>query len=177
MRRHVADAAHHRGVTKRPPQDIVLDHPVLKRDDGRLRTDQRLDEFRRPFRVPQLHCHHQDVDDAERGRVVGRGDARHVDVALRLVLDGEAVLTERVQMFAARDEGDVVPGVGQAAAVKPADTAGAHERNFHQLSRHPRRFNDARSACVRANIRGWSSQGSLRMTAVGDSTRSWNPSL
>ena len=42
-------------------------------------------------------------------------------------------------------------------------------------SRQPRRFSELRSACERATMRGCRSNGSLRIVAVGDSSRSCNP--
>ena len=131
VRGDVTHAAHHGGITKRPPQDVVLDDTVLKRNNRRLGPTSGLTNVAAFSVSHNLTAMTTTSTTPSEGRIVGHGYARHVDVALRFVLNRETVLANRLQMLAAGDEGDVVTRVGEAAAVEAADTACSHERDLH----------------------------------------------
>jgi hypothetical protein len=119
----------HSARQDRVPAEDVGDLPrrvdaVLRRDDRGLTADQRLQRRDRGLELPRLDPQQDEVDRADLSRVVGGphrsdrevpGHARH----------DQAVPSERREVLAARDEADVVPSRGEAAAEVSADTAGA----------------------------------------------------
>ena len=86
---------------------LVAVDAVLQGDDAGVRADQRLRQLGGGLGVPQLDREQHDVDRADLLRIVGGVDLRQMQVAVH-ALDLQAVLAQRVEMGAARDEGDVV---------------------------------------------------------------------
>jgi hypothetical protein len=128
-RRDIADTAHQLARIERGAQVLVLQHPVLERDDGRVRPHQRADLRDRLLGVPQLHAQHDDVGDADLRRVVGGMDLRHVQ-RLR-AFDVQAVPAHGLQVPAARDEMHVGAALHQAGAEVAAQPARTHDRDAH----------------------------------------------
>ena len=67
----------------------------------------------------------------DRRRIVGGRDARQMDVALRAV-DAQAARAQRLEVGAAREEGDVGAGRREPAAEVAADAAAADDRDPHR---------------------------------------------
>ena len=125
-------AAHHRVAPEDRDQPLVRVDAVLQRNDRGLRPDDRADLLAGALDIPQLDAQQHVIDEADAGQVVGGlggPDQRLAAVAL----DPETVRLHRREMRAARDKGDVRPGLGQRGAVGPADPAGADDRDAHLL--------------------------------------------
>lgn len=111
----VADTAHDRRVTEDPPQHIVFLNAVLKRDNCGAARNQRSDCARRALGVPELYADEDEIDWSQRGGIVR--DAWRLDVEIaELARDPQAILLERREMSAARDERDLGSTLGKAAA-------------------------------------------------------------
>ena len=64
--------------------------------------------------------------------------AGRIMILAAVALDPQAVLLHRGEMRAARDKGDIRPGLGESRAVDRADAAGADDRDAHaSLPREP----------------------------------------
>ncbi len=80
--------------------------------------------------VVKLGGKEHDIHGADLGGIVGSLGRVYADIAER-ALHPQSVATDCFQVRAARDEGDVVPRCREPGAEIAADTATAHDRNFH----------------------------------------------
>src|SRR3546814_220914 len=83
---------------------------------------------------------------ADGRRIIGCRDGRSADTSVTQVLYAETMLTNGVQMPAARDEHDVMTGFGQLRSVETTDTASPHHCNSHLPSSAPHIYKQARSS-------------------------------
>ena len=134
VRHGVGYAADHMGGAEDWDHAILGIDPVQQRDHRRGRTEQRLARRRRFFQAVEFGGEEYGVDRADDARIVRRLHALEPDIAQRLAGDGEATVTQPLQVGAARDEGDIVAGGLQARAVVAAELARAHDRDAHRLS-------------------------------------------
>ncbi len=89
----------------------------------------------RALGVPKLDGEKNQIDRRDAGRIVGRLHVLQVQIAER-AFDLEAILADRFEMRAAREEHDIVPGRDQPRAEIAADGARRHYTNTHH---HPAR--------------------------------------
>ncbi len=132
LRRDVGDAAHNTLLAAHATENLVFRDAVLKGDHGGMRADERSNDPRRRFRVPQLHGDQHDVNDTDRPRVVSDGDCGDMNVAERLVLHKEPPLPHRSQVCPPGDERDVAPDVREAAAPDTPNATRTHNGDLHQ---------------------------------------------
>jgi hypothetical protein len=122
------DAADHVVGAEHARQDLGGIDPVLKGDHAGLRPEQRSDRGRGNLGIVELDREDHEIDRPDASRVVGCLGRSNGDVAARAA-DPEAMLRNRPEMGAPRDERDVLAGRGEAAADVGADPAAAHDRD------------------------------------------------
>jgi hypothetical protein len=124
----MGDAAHDRTIAEDRPQQVVLLHAILERNDARLRSHDRKERTGRTFGVPQLDAEHHQVDRADAPRIVCHIDLGHMN-RLRTAFDGKSVRPHGGKMRPARNEMDIGAPLREPRAEIPADPAGAHDCN------------------------------------------------
>src|SRR5262249_19078231 len=110
---------------------------VLKRNDDRVRTDERRQRRQRAFRVVELHGEEHDIDWTDRSWIISGRYVLNMHVAAG-TFDSKTMLAHGRQMRAARDERHVcAPGrqppakiTANAAAPKDRYPHGAHSIYF-----------------------------------------------
>src|SRR5207302_6352162 len=86
------------------------------------------------LRVAELDGEHDQIDLTHLRGILEDPHRLEVRVA-QLAFDAQAVLAHRLAVRAAGDEGDLVPGLGQAAAVVASYPAAAHHGDLHLSGR------------------------------------------
>jgi hypothetical protein len=85
---------------------------------------------RRLLGIPQLDGEQRGVDRRQRRRIID--DVRLLEMHIAVgALDVQAMLAQRTEMPAARDERDIVSGLREPGAKIAADATGAHYRDTH----------------------------------------------
>src|SRR5437016_6850350 len=96
------------------------------------RPDDWADLFSGGLDVPQLDAEQDVINDADAGDIVGSLSGPDVGLAA-IPLDAQTVLANCRKMGAARNKGDVRPGLGERGAIGPADAAGADHGDAHPI--------------------------------------------
>ena len=110
--------------------DVDAVDPVLKRDDDRVRSEERREESGRRLGVVELDGEEHDVDRTHRTRIAGGVHARHVEIAADAV-NREAARAQSLEMCAAGDERHVGPRRREPSAEISTDAARAQYRDTH----------------------------------------------
>src|SRR3546814_824514 len=142
----ISHPAQHRLIPKARFQDQILDDAVLKRKKRRFLVNERCNQVNRSGSVRQLDRKQDKICPADGRRIIGCRDGRSADTSVTQVLYAETMLTNGVQMPAARDEHDVMTGFGQLRSVETTDTASPHHCNSHLPSSAPHIYKQARSS-------------------------------
>jgi hypothetical protein len=135
VRRDVRHAAHDRAFGEFTAQDLVLDDAVLQREHRGVGADDRLDAPCRALGIPELHRDDDQVRGPECRGIVARANLVHMDVALRLVLDGKPIALHRLEVRAACHERDVLTRARKPSAEETAHAARAHHHDSHRPDR------------------------------------------
>ncbi len=133
-RRDVADAAHEVLAAERARQHVVRLDSILQGDHCGVGADQRGDLARRFLRAPQLHREEDQVDGADRRRVVGDADRLEVEVT-PWARDPQPAFAHRRELPSARDERHVLARLREPAAEVPAHRPASHDRDLHVASK------------------------------------------
>jgi hypothetical protein len=107
-------------------------HPVLQRDHRGGRADERRDGLGGLRGIVLIDREDDEVGGANRRRVIGRGNASQVQVAIG-ARKPQALRPQGRQMRAARDEMNILAGGGEARAEIAADAARSHDGDLHGL--------------------------------------------
>ena len=127
------DSDRDRLVTEHGRDPVGAPEAVLDRQDDGVGPDQRRRVSRGGLDVPRLGRDHDELADADLGRVGGRVDA---DRALPAgALDGQPVRVDRVDVLRPDVERpDLVPGVAEDPGVHRAHRPGADDRDLHEAT-------------------------------------------
>ena len=138
QRADIRNAAEHPVRPEDPAQNLHVPDAVQQGDDEGIGTEGGPDRLGGGLAIVGLDREQHAVRSAERGRVVARPHGPELHV-IKLAADREAALAHRLEMPAARDEADLVPGRGEARAEVPADAPRAHHGELHDpdLPRSP----------------------------------------
>jgi hypothetical protein len=124
----IGDAAHDCLIAQDRPQQVVLLHAILERDDARLRSHDWKERTGCTLGVPQFDAEHHQVHRADGPGIVG-----HIDLGqmyrLRTAFDGKAARPHGGKMCSARNEMDIGAPLREPRAEIAADPTGAHDRN------------------------------------------------
>jgi hypothetical protein len=99
------------------------------------RSDEREDLLRGRFRIAELHREDHHVDLADGRGIIGRLHGGQMDRSIPFKRN--AILPERLQLLAPRDERRVSPALLQARPVIAADSARTHDGDLKVRSRVP----------------------------------------
>ena len=129
-REHLRDSAH-RPPGAEPGIDLVLVvHAVLEREHGRVGAQDRPETRGGVVRVERFDAEEHGVRPVDALEPLD-GPGPYDRVALARRPDGEAGPLDRVQVRAARDEGDLLAGALELRAEVPADPTGPHHHDVH----------------------------------------------
>ena len=115
---------------ERPAKKLDVADAVQQGDDEGIGPESGPERLGGGFAVVGLDREQHAIGGAERGRIVARPDGPELDVP-ELAADREAVHAHRLEVPAARDETDLVPGGGQPGTEVPADAPRAHHGELH----------------------------------------------
>jgi hypothetical protein len=87
--------------------------------------------LQRGLRVPELHAHHHQVDDADLRRIVGRANVLQMK-RVGAALDAKPVAAHRLKMLTTGDETNVGATPCQQAAKIAAEASRSHYRHTHR---------------------------------------------